>query len=124
MKERITEIIIVGTIHNVNFDLDLFAWYTLLVQKIMEQNTSHIKRIAERYLRFIWEVSKVVIISLAIIIPVRYFLIQPFYVKGASMEPNFHNLEYLIIDEITIRSEEMLLYYAIPIYNHSFSLSE
>jgi len=106
MKERITEIIIVGTIHNVNFDLDLFAWYTLLVQKIMEQNTSHIKRIAERYLRLIWEVSKVVIISLAIIIPVRYFLIQPFYVKGASMEPNFHNLEYLIIDEITYRFDD------------------
>ena len=52
---------------------------------------------------FIWETLKVVIISLAIIIPVRYFLIQPFYVKGASMEPNFHDHEYLIIDEISYR---------------------
>lgn len=55
---------------------------------------------------FLWEVAKVVIISLAIIIPVRYFLIQPFYVKGASMEPNFHNYEYLIIDEISYRFSE------------------
>lgn len=52
---------------------------------------------------FTLEIIKVVIISLAIIIPVRYFLIQPFYVKGASMEPNFFNHEYLIIDEISYR---------------------
>lgn len=52
---------------------------------------------------FVVEIIKVVIISLAIIIPIRYFLIQPFYVKGASMEPNFHDHEYLIINEITYR---------------------
>lgn len=55
---------------------------------------------------FIFEVFKVVVISLAIIIPVRYFLIQPFYVKGASMEPSFYDHEYLIIDEITYRFKE------------------
>lgn len=69
----------------------------------MDQQQSKMKQALERYLRFIWEVAKVVAISLAIIIPVRYFLIQPFYVKGASMEPNFHNYEYLIIDEISYR---------------------
>lgn len=52
---------------------------------------------------FIWETLKVVIISLAIVIPVRYFIIQPFYVKGASMEPSFYDYEYLIIDEISYR---------------------
>ena len=50
---------------------------------------------------FIWETLKVIIISLVIIVPVRYFIIQPFYVKGASMEPNFYDHEYLIIDEIS-----------------------
>src|SRR4030042_6914842 len=55
---------------------------------------------------FFIEIIKVVIISLAIIIPVRYFLIQPFYVKGASMEPSFHDHEYLIINEITYRINE------------------
>ncbi len=49
------------------------------------------------------EIIKIIIISLAIIVPVRYFLIQPFYVKGASMEPNFYNHEYLIINEISYR---------------------
>ncbi len=55
---------------------------------------------------FFVEIIKVVIISLAIIIPVRYFLIQPFYVKGASMEPSFHDHEYLIINEIVYRFNE------------------
>lgn len=55
------------------------------------------------FFSFIFELIKVVVISLAIIIPIRYFLIQPFYVKGASMEPNFYDHEYLIIDEITYR---------------------
>lgn len=57
----------------------------------------------KKFFAFIWEITKMVVISLAIIIPVRYFLIQPFYVKGASMEPNFHDHEYLIIDELTYR---------------------
>ena len=49
------------------------------------------------------ELIKIVVISLVIIIPIRYFLIQPFYVKGASMEPNFFDRQYLIVDEITYR---------------------
>ena len=52
---------------------------------------------------FLWELVKIIVISLVIIIPVRYFLIQPFYVKGASMDPNFEDHQYLIIDEITYR---------------------
>lgn len=59
-----------------------------------------------KFFLFIWEIVKVVSISLAIILPVRYYLIQPFYVKGASMEPNFHDHEYLIIDEISYRFNE------------------
>ncbi len=52
---------------------------------------------------FVLEVIQIVLISSAIIIPIRYFLIQPFYVKGASMEPNFYDAEYLIIDELSYR---------------------
>ncbi len=57
----------------------------------------------QKILYFIWDLFKVVCISLAVIIPVRYFLIQPFYVKGASMEPSFYDHEYLIINEISYR---------------------
>ncbi|PIT94673.1 signal peptidase I [Candidatus Falkowbacteria bacterium CG10_big_fil_rev_8_21_14_0_10_39_9] len=54
-------------------------------------------------LRKIFEFLKIVVISLVIILPIRYFIIQPFYVKGASMEPTFHDHQYLIIDEIGYR---------------------
>ncbi len=52
---------------------------------------------------FVLEILRILVISVAIIVPVRYYLIQPFYVKGASMEPNFHDHEYLLIDEISYR---------------------
>jgi signal peptidase I len=51
------------------------------------------------------EALRVIVISLAIILPVRYFLVQPFYVKGASMEPNFKDREYLVINELSYRFE-------------------
>ncbi len=59
-------------------------------------------------LLFFVEVLQIVIISSAIIIPIRYFLVQPFYVKGASMEPNFYDHEYLIIDELSYRLRDPL----------------
>lgn len=55
---------------------------------------------------FALEVVQIVLISSAIIVPIRYFLVQPFYVKGASMEPNFYDHEYLIVDELTFRFRE------------------
>jgi signal peptidase I len=57
------------------------------------------------FLVFVFEIVQVLAISLAIILPIRYFLVQPFYVKGASMEPNFYDKEYLIIDELSYRFE-------------------
>ena len=60
----------------------------------------------KNFFSFVFELIKIVVISLVIIIPVRYFLIQPFYVKGAFMEPNFYDHEYLIIDEISYRFNE------------------
>jgi signal peptidase I len=52
---------------------------------------------------FFWEIIKVALIALVIILPIRYYLVQPFYVKGASMEPNFYDHDYLLIDEISYR---------------------
>ncbi len=54
----------------------------------------------------LWEVVKVVGLALIIVIVVKHFLFQPFYVKGASMEPNYQDHEYLIIDELSYRFHE------------------
>lgn len=55
---------------------------------------------------YIFDIIKIVILSLAIVLPIRFFLIQPFSVKGASMEPNYFDGEYLIVDEISYRFRE------------------
>ena len=52
-----------------------------------------------RFFGEIWEIARILLISLAIVLPIRYFIVQPFVVRGASMEPNFTNREYLIVDE-------------------------
>jgi signal peptidase I len=55
---------------------------------------------------FVFEMIKVLVISLIIIVPIRAYVVQPFYVDGASMEPNFYDGEYLIVDEIGYRFNE------------------
>jgi len=55
---------------------------------------------------FIFEVIKIVVLALLIVIPIRYFIFQPFVIKGNSMEPNFHQGDYLIVDEISYRFKE------------------
>lgn len=52
---------------------------------------------------FFLEVIKIVVIAAIIIIPIRFYVAQPFYVNGASMEPTFVDFDYLVINEIGYR---------------------
>ena len=52
---------------------------------------------------FIYDVFKTVSTVLGVAFLIRFFLIQPFYVSGPSMEPNFHNNQYIIVDQVTYR---------------------
>ena len=49
------------------------------------------------------QIIKIILISLAIVIPIRIFLFQPFLVDGSSMKPTLVNHDYLIVDEISYR---------------------
>ena len=49
---------------------------------------------------FVFEVIKIIILAFIIILPIRIFLFQPFFVQGASMEPNFEDGQYLIVNEL------------------------
>ena len=49
---------------------------------------------------FLLEIIKVVLLAFIIIVPIRVFLFQPFFVQGASMEPNFEDSNYLIVNEL------------------------
>ncbi len=52
---------------------------------------------------FIYDVFKTVTTVLGVAFLIRFFLIQPFYVSGQSMEPNFKNNQYIIVDQISYR---------------------
>lgn len=52
------------------------------------------------------EILQVVFLTLAIVVPVRLFLANPFQVDGASMEPAYFHKEYLIVDQISYRFHE------------------
>ena len=56
---------------------------------------------------FLLEIIKVFILALVIITPIRIFLFQPFFVQGASMEPNFDDGQYLIINELGYKETEI-----------------
>ena len=57
----------------------------------------------KKFFSFAWELAKIALIALVIVMPIRYFLFQPFIVKGESMSPNFESGDYLIVDEISYR---------------------
>lgn len=60
----------------------------------------------KEFVIFLLDSLKILIIALAIVIPIRLLLFQPFVVKGSSMEPNYHSGDYLIIDELSYRFRE------------------
>ncbi|MDD3487267.1 MAG: signal peptidase I [Candidatus Moranbacteria bacterium] len=61
----------------------------------------------------IWEIVKMVFWVVVIIVPIRVFLIQPFFVQGASMEPNFEDKQYLIVNEFGYKTTELGNFYAV-----------
>ena len=72
-------------------------------EDLKENTGDNPQRDQQEVVSFFWEVIKMVVISLAIIVPIRYYLIQPFFVKGASMEESFHNGDYVLIYELSYR---------------------
>lgn len=52
---------------------------------------------------FSFETIKVVVVSLIVIVGIRSFIMQPFFVDGKSMEPNFYDGDYLIVDEVSYK---------------------
>lgn len=40
------------------------------------------------------------LLIVVVVIPIRLFVISPFVVDGSSMYPTFHNMDYLVVDEL------------------------
>jgi signal peptidase I len=47
------------------------------------------------------EVIIFILLAVVIVLPIRFFVAQPFVVQGESMHPTFENGDYLIVDELS-----------------------
>ena len=83
-------------------------------------------RLLSELFEFVWETAKVVLLSLVIILPIRYYLIQPFFVKGSSMVPNSRQRIYSVDKGLIVlagRNAEMLSSSDIPAIRKNISSS-
>lgn len=70
----------------------------------MENNLNEQVPTQTKFQKFLadgWDLLKFAVIALAIVIPIRLWIAQPFVVSGESMFPTFDNGQYLIVDEIS-----------------------
>lgn len=49
----------------------------------------------------LFELIYFALIAVIIVVPIRFFIAQPFIVSGASMTDTFHNGDYLIVDQVS-----------------------
>ncbi|MFH0863670.1 MAG: signal peptidase I [Candidatus Gottesmanbacteria bacterium] len=59
--------------------------------------------IFKKFASIFFDLLEVVVVALAIFVVCYLFLFQPHEVNGSSMEPNFHNKEFLLTDKVTYR---------------------
>ncbi len=55
---------------------------------------------------FVREMVEFALLTLLVVLPIRFFVAEPFIVSGASMEPTFETGDYLIIDQLSYRFHE------------------
>jgi signal peptidase I len=79
-------------------------------EKDWTDNLSHIEEPDNdrfSFLEFLWDLLKTAVIVVIIAFGIKYFLIQPFIVDGNSMQPNFQNNEYLLVEKISQKFENL-----------------
>jgi len=74
---------------------------------------------------FILELLQVVVFAISIFLFVYLLILQPHKIKGASMEPNFQDGEYLLTDKVSYRLGEpargdVVVFKAPPTYKDEF----
>lgn len=51
--------------------------------------------------RYIFDFAKLIVFALVIVWLIHQFVLQPFVVFGPSMEPNFYDKDYLIVEKVS-----------------------
>lgn len=77
------------------------------MEKSQESNREHLKIIKKDDDKFdLKEFVSFILITAAIVIPIRMFIAQPFVVNGESMKPTFETGQYLIVDQLSYKIHE------------------
>lgn len=69
-------------------------------EKPQESFLTHMVR---RFVNFILDFLETIVVALSIFVVIYLFIMQPHEIKGSSMEPNFHDNEYILTDKISYR---------------------
>jgi signal peptidase I len=83
----------------------------------MEPTLQNPDQIPKKKEHFIRELVKFTVIAIAIVVPIRLYIAQPFIVKGESMDNTFADGQYLIVDQLSYhfkepaRGEVIILHY-------------
>jgi len=59
--------------------------------------------LVKRVVNFFLDFMETIVVALSIFVVFYLFLAQPHEIKGSSMEPTFHNNEYVLTDKISYR---------------------
>lgn len=62
--------------------------------------------LARKIINFFLDFMETTVVALSIFVVVYLFFVQPHEIKGNSMEPNFHNNEYILTDKISFKLHE------------------
>lgn len=74
---------------------------------------------------FFLEIIEIVVFSVSIFLFLYLLVVQPHKIKGSSMEPNFHDGQYLLTDKISYRFNEpqvgdVIVFKAPPDYQEEY----
>lgn len=74
-------------------------------KKIIQDNASDnfLVRCFKRIITFFLDFLETSVVGLSIFVVAYLFLVQPHEIKGSSMEPSFHNGEYILTDKISYK---------------------
>lgn len=68
-----------------------------------QTNQTPIRKEESAFVRELKSMIRTCLTVLAIVLPIRIFIAQPFVVSGSSMDPTFHDGQYLVIDQVSYR---------------------
>lgn len=80
--------------------------YVTSVEALTSNSTRHqnfFSYIIRRFVNFVLDFLETIVVALSIFVVIYLFLMQPHEIKGISMEPNFHDNEYILTDKISYR---------------------